>query len=326
MNQRNLLLLDLAIASMLMLNWFQSNKEAEGQHDLLLPGLKENLAYLDRVEIETFDESFSLVRKEEGWVLIEKDSYPVDFPILSKLLNSLSGARLIEMKTSKPENFARLHLDDVSNEKGDSILVSGFAPGFEFSVVVGKQALNRQGQFIRMSGIDQAWLIDKELEVSADMVSWLDPVIINIENEQVSRIEQYDSSGVLSFEIERADIGKAEETSPFNLKDIPPGRSLKYPSITDELKRSLVNVRFIDVSPHEPSRWESPTRMTFSLKDGAVVDVTAEKIDEKSWLHLLISDKRKDRNPVALWDYEVSSYVYEDYDKEMEDLLEAEPE
>jgi hypothetical protein len=324
MNKKNFALLGVAIVSMLMLSWLQlGEKDVVGQQDLLLPGLKDNLVHLEKVEIKTSSESFTLARAAERWVLIEKESYPIEFSTLSNLLKSLSVARRLEIKTSKSANFELLQLDDVSNMNSEAIVVSGFAPEFEFSVVVGKKALNRQAQFVRMAGVDQAWLIDEVLEVNADMVSWLDPIAINIESEQVNRIEQYDSAGSLLFEVERSDTGQA---SSFEIKKIPSDRKVKYASVADELARSLTNVRFLDVSRHLSSRWKSPVKMRFHLGDDAMVDVIAEKIDGKNWLHLMINDTYEANESVALWDYEVSSYVYENYSKEMEDLLEADAE
>ena len=327
MNQRNLILLGLAVSSMLMLNWFQSNKEIESQDSLLLPRLKENLALLTRVEIKSSSNLFTLLKEEGGWVLAEKDAYPVDFQGLSILLKGLAGARLIEKKTSKPENFGSLKLMDISNEDSESILVTGFAPDYEFAVLVGKQALGREGQFIRMSGHNQAWLIDEEFEISGDVTTWLDPIIINVDSEQVVRVEQFDPQGSLQFAIERSAGIEAQDGEPvFTLSDIPSGSSLKYPSITDELARSLVNVRFTDVSLHQPSRWQSPARMQFSLVDGGAIAVAAEKIDGTNWLHLTVSDTSEGKENTASWDYEVSSYVFEDYTKELDDLLESESE
>ena len=325
MNLRNLALLGLAIASMLMLNWLNSDREAIHQDNLLFPALKENLLLLDKIEIKTFPESFTLLRKGEDWVLVEKYDYPVDFPALSKLLNGLSVARLIEKKTSKPENFAALRLKDVSDEDSDSILVSAIAPDFQFSVLVGKQALSRSAQFIRIPDQNQVWLIDEELDVGRDMISWLNPIVINIESEKITSVKQYDASGSLLFHVELPDDKAVGEGASLTLKDIPSGRSLKYPSITDELARSLVNVRFTDVSLHQPSRWKSPVKMVFGLNDGGSVSVTAEQMDGKRWLHLAIRDTQAGSGTIDSWDYEVSSYVFDDYTKELDDLLEDDP-
>jgi hypothetical protein len=316
MNQRNLLLLGLAIASMLMLNWFQSNNETIDHDSLLLPQLKGNLSSLTRVEISTFTNSFSLSKVNENWVLVEKASYPVDFPALSRMLSGLSVARLIEKKTSKPENFGPLKLEDISERDSESILVAGFSPTYEFSVLVGKRAEGRKGQFVRISGQDQAWLIDKELEIDGSMTSWLDTFVINVDGQDIARIEQYDPEGTLLFDVERSEPG-----SPLVLKNIPSDRSLDYPTVTDELARSMVNLKFSDVAPHESSKWKAPSRMKFSLIDGGTVSVSAEMIDEKRWLHLSNSDTQEGRETLASWDYEVTSYVFEDFTKSLDNLL-----
>jgi hypothetical protein len=321
MNQRNLMLLGLAIASMLMLNWFQSNGETIDHDNLLLPALKGNLSSLTRIEIVTSTSSFSLLKEKEEWVLAEKDAYLVDFPVLSRMLKGLSIARLVEKKTSKPEYFEALDLEDVSEPGSESILVSGYSHEYEFSVLVGKQADSRKGQFVRMSGEDQAWLIDKELEIDGSMISWLSPVVVDVESQEVVRVQQYDSAGILLFDVERS-----EEGSELVLKDIPSDRSLDYPSVTDELARSMVNLSFTDVSPHESSRWKSPSLMKFSLADGGTVSVSAEMIDGKRWLHLSNSDTQVGSETLASWDYEVTSYVFEDFTKSLDDLLAEKPE
>ena len=321
MNQRNFLLLGLAIASMLMLNWYQSNNEPIDQDSLLLPGLKGNLSSLTRIEINTSTNSFSLLKDKEGWVLLDKNSYEVGFLVLSRMLKGLSVARLIEKKTSKPEFFALLNLEDVSEPESESILVSGYSPAYEFSVLIGKRADSRKGQFVRMPDENQAWLIDQELEIDSNMMSWLNMVILDVDSQAIVRIEQFDSEGELLFDVERGGEG-----STLVLKNIPSGRTLDYPSVTDELARSMVNLSFTDVSPHDASRWKSPSLMKFSLADGATVSVRAEMIDGKRWLHLVNSDTQAGSETLASWDYEVTSYVFEDFTKRLDDLLAEKPE
>ena len=322
MNQKNFLLLGIAILSMTILTWSQLDTGSTNESKLLLASLKENLNHLEKVEIKTATESISLVRLDNGWGISEKHLYSADLSQLSELLGELSKAKLVEKKTSRPENFEILEIRNIDIKGSKASLVSGFAPDYSFSVLIGKSAQGRDGHFVRRPDESQVWLTDKSFELGESTLSWLDPVIVNIDSEKIVKVDQFDASGVIRISVERIE---GEENMV--LRNLPEGRRLRYPSAANALARSLVNVRLVDVAPHAAEKWRSSSRCEYSLDDGGKITVRVVELDEKKWLHVSSLELTEIENAESLdmWDFEVADYVYDDFVKNLDDLLAKEP-
>lgn len=336
MNQKNLILILMAIVAMMMLTWHQNEDEEVRENAKLLPALKENLNHLGKVEVRTATDFFTLVKQDQGWTVLEKDSYPADVTMLSNLLEGLSKARLIEKKTAKPENYSILEVRDVSKEDSRAKLVSGFGDDYSFSILIGKTADRREGQFVRKPDADQVWLADRSLEVNTSVVAWLEPEIVNIESEKVIKIEQFDLAGKLQFTLAPVEgAGELEGGAELVLQNLPANRVLRYPSVTSELARSLANVRLTDVRPHEMGLWPVSYRAIYSLVDGRKITIRAINVEDKKWLHLSASEPASsgaesgadsgesadDLQSLGQWDYQVAGYVFDDFVKTLDDLL-----
>ncbi|MCZ6502752.1 MAG: DUF4340 domain-containing protein, partial [Gammaproteobacteria bacterium] len=322
MNQKTIVLLGIAILSMAILIWGQRDAGSTNESKLLLASLKENLNHLEKVEIKTATESISLVRLDSGWGVSEKHLYSADLSQLSELLDELSKAKLVEKKTSRPENFAILEVRNIDVKGSKASLVSGYASDYSFSVLIGKSAQGRDGHFVRRPDESQVWLTDKSFELGESTLSWLDPVIVNIDSEKIVKVDQFDASGVVKISVERI----ADEEN-LVLRNLPEGRRLRYPSVANTLARSLVNVRLIDVAPHAPEKWHSSSRSEYSLDDGGKITVRAVELAEKKWLHVSSLELTEIENVGQLdkWDFQVADYVYDDFVKNLDDLLDKEP-
>jgi hypothetical protein len=324
--QKNIILILLAILAMMLLTLQQNQIEEVDESEKLLPALKENLNNLEKLEVRSEAGSFNLVKRDQDWVVLEKDSYPVDFTMLSNLLEGMSKARLIEQKTARPENYSILEVRDVSDEGSKAKQVSGFAENYDFSILIGKSSEGREGQFVRKPEETQAWLSDRSLNVNTSILAWLKPGIINIESGKIKRIEQFDAAGELQFTIEQVDGG-----DEFVLQNLPANRTLKHPGITSERAGALANVRLTDVRLHEKELWQTSIQSTYTLLDDEKISIQAMDLEDKTWLHLTTSGKTSadtgsgaDGDDVATpgkWDYQVASYVFGEFTRNLDDLL-----
>jgi hypothetical protein len=322
MKRTNVLMVAFAILTMSLIVWQRNTVEQNEGNEILLPGLGENLAGLERLEIRSADEVVSLELREGKWLISEKGGYPADFSMLSRLSDSLVEALLAEKKTARAKNFSRLDVDDIDAAGSGAHLISGLAGEYSFSILIGKSAAGRTGQFVRDPLQQQVWLTDNNIEVNSAVSAWLDPVIINVEASMISRVEQIDSSGQSQFVIERED-------DKFLLKNLTDDRKLKYATVVSEVAGSLSRVRLTDVQVHDPERWTSATRSIFHLSESKTITVSAITLDDQKWLHMEEKSAGEDLEPSALshlknWDYQVAAYTYDDFVKRREDLLEKE--
>jgi hypothetical protein len=337
MTQKIVLALTFAVLVMIgaavLLSTDESNND---EMKMLLPGLKAALADLDQIEIVTRDDTVTLVVIDAQWSVVERDNYPAKRETLSAMANQVAKAKLLERKTSRAENYARLGLVDLEDPASEAVQLSLRAGETEFTTLLGNNASGRTGRYARDG--EQTWLTDA-IDVEKLPTAWLEPVIINVESADVTRVVLEDQSGELVFE--------RNAEGEFDFGQLPPDRELKYPSITGEPARALVNVRLEDVAAHDSQRWQDAASANFTLQDGREIRVQAAKYGEGNWLNFNVGpvpetaetetgEETSDADlseidtavaitsavpDLSVWDYRVSSYIFDDFVKSLEDLL-----
>ena len=321
MNQKVVLILVIIIAVMGAVAMFVAKDEPAANGPVaLFPGI--NIAELDQIEMKSRGNTVTLVLKDSQWRVQEKAGYPADTSDLSELVNQLGKAKLQEKKTSRPENFARLGVDDIEQADSEAILVTLTVGDEQYAVLVGDTSSARRGSYIRKPGDDQVWLIDKSLVIDKESSDWVEPVIIDVAAEDVSYVKFLTSGNELTF--------LRGEDGEFSFQEMPADRTLKYPTIINEPARALVKVRLEDVELHDPERWQGPDTALFTLKNGTVVTVQgvteegAEEDEKNHWIHFSVSPSEGDTTEygdLGSWDYRVTSYIFDDFVKTMEDVL-----
>ena len=321
MNQKVVLILVIVIAVMGAVAMFVAKDEPAANGPVaLFPGI--NIAELDQIGMKSRGNTVTLALKDSQWRVQEKAGYPADTSDLSELVNQLGKAKLHEKKTSRPENFARLGVDDIEQADSEAILVILTVGDEQYAVLVGDTSSARRGSYIRKPGDDQVWLIDKSLVIDKESSDWVEPVIIDVEAEDVSDVKFLTSGNELTF--------IRGEDGEFSFQEMPVDRTLKYPTILNEPARALVKVRLEDVELHDPERWQGPDTALFTLKNGTVVTVQgvteegAEEDEKNYWIHFSVSPSEGDTTEygdLGSWDYRVTSYIFDDFVKTMEDVL-----
>src|SRR5215831_7755877 len=84
---------------------------------------------------------FTLARRGDEWVLVEKDDHPVAADKLRRLVAGLADLRLLEAKTRRPERYARLEVEDVGGKdaKSKEVTLAGANGKPLADLIVGKQ-------------------------------------------------------------------------------------------------------------------------------------------------------------------------------------------
>ena len=321
MNQKVVLILVIIIAVMGAIAMFVAKDEPAANGPVaLFPGI--NIAELDQIEMKSRGNTVTLALEDSQWRVQEKAGYPADTSDLSELVNQLGKAKLQEKKTSRPENFARLGVDDIEQADSEAILVTLTVGDEQYTVLVGDTSSARRGSYIRKPGDDQVWLIDKSLVIDKESSDWVEPIIIDVEAEDVSDVKFLNAGYELTF--------LRGEDGEFSFQELPADRTLKYPTIINEPARALVKVRLEDVELHDPERWQEPNTALFTLKNGTVVTVQgvteegAEEDEKNHWIHFSVSPSEGDTTEygdLGAWDYRVTSYIFDDFVKTMEDVL-----
>ncbi len=274
---------------------------------------------LDQVDLRSRTARITLSFVDGSWTVDQRSGYPADVKKLSDLVKQLVSAKLLEKKTSRPENHGALGVADFDAPDSEAVLLSLRTASGTRELIVGQRSSGREGSFVRFPDQQQVWLVSEVLATDLDPGEWLEPTILEVDAESVS---------VVTFTGEAELVFTRDSEGAFSVSGLPEDRELKYPSIVDEPARALASLRLEDVDRHDPERWGAAVSARFSIEGDTVVNVFAVTADDKNWLHFTVEPGAADTRvypDVSGWDYQVASYVYDDFVKTAKDLLVALP-
>ena len=256
-----------------------------------LPELGQRINDVATLSIEHAGSSFSITRGDETWGLAEKGNYPVDMAKVRQLLISLSEAEVIEEKTSSPELYERLGVQDPDESEESSTRLTLLDQGGTklASMIVGDRraaaggmptagASPTEAYYLRKDGEAASWLVSGKLSVDGEESGWLEREVLNVDRERIAaaRIEHGDG------EVLAARKSGPEEAN-FELSDVPEDRELRYEGVANTFGSSLSNLSLDDVVPASDFEFSDPltARANFWTFDHMRVDVELEERDEK---------------------------------------------
>lgn len=242
----------------------------------LLPGLDASVNEVERIALQSGEDALTLERGEDGWAIRERGGYGADLSRVRELLLALANAKLLEGKTSNPENYGALGLDTpitirLAGGAGDS------APALE----VGNSARRGSATYVRRGEEAGTWLVSGSISAQVDAVSWIDPIIVDIPGEriQTATITHPDGEQVTVAKAAREDTG-------YVVQDIPEGKQLRYESIANPIGSTLANLRLEDVRAADASANDgaATSQVRYAAFDGLVIDVQAYAEGESRWI------------------------------------------
>jgi len=332
MNNRltqGLLLAIVLMLALVILNTELDNESGSKIAQNIFPELRGQLAVVDRVSVSSGDSQATIVKSEGNWQVSNRLDYPASFEMLSNLLNSLKSAKYLERKTSRPKNHTRLGLADPAAENSESSVVNIFSGDHQLAaLILGNSASHLDGTYFRFIDDDQVWLMDQTPRAVADPAEWLEPVIVNIPEEDIVKVVQNAASGETITVVREADA-----LSNFIPEIIPKGKKLKYATVANQLVRSLVNVNLEDVRVEAEFDWTGANKTEFFSNRNLRMSVLSKEHEGNYYLGFsshVLDDNESGEYAAELatrltpWVFQVSKYTYEDFAKTGNDLFEDE--
>jgi hypothetical protein len=267
----------------------QSSDEPTGAK--LYPGLDAKVNLVTSIEIESKDEQYTLEKKGDTWTIAQKGGYPVQFDKVREVINAIAFFEIVEQKTSKPDLYERLAVQDPKSTSSDPEAASATrvalrdATGLVLAdVILGKantggDMLAGRSLFVRKAGEAQAFEVKGQVNVGGNSTLWLDKEIVKIPRERVRRVVITHPDG------ERLEVVKNErKDANFVVTGMPEGRELKYPAVTDQIGSALGYMTFENVKPASEVDFESQAVVTeYETWDGLRITAKVVKRDEKAY-------------------------------------------
>ena len=222
-----------------------------GSGELVFPALLDRVNDVARVRVTGNEGTFTLARDGEVWVVEEKERYPAEPDTMHNLILGAAGLRRVEPKTSNPEHYPKLRLEDPAGEDAQSArFVLEDASGAELARWVlgdrrpSKSDPGRTELYIRTGDDPQAWLVEGSLPGGRTIIDWVDRLVARIDRERLRTVEVMHADGMTVA------VGKRHPADvDFILQGVPEGREIDAQYRINDIGRFLEDLRFEDVVP-----------------------------------------------------------------------------
>jgi len=308
------------------------SQKDSGVGEQLYPTLKDRLGEVDYLRLASSEEEVVIAMENGGWKVLTREGYPANFSSLFEFLNGLAQVKYQERKTSKAENHARLGLADASSKEGQALAVTASMDEVPLvDMLLGNASAHMDGRYFRHPDQNQVWLLDEALDVSTDVTQWLDPIIVDVPEEDVERVQQT-AAGEIAFVAIRDEAADGN----FIIANAPENQHLRYPTVANELGRALVNLRLKDVRKEDSLDWSVANKTEFtssrnmqllvwSLAQGDAyflkIDVQSLAADSSGGSESTDSDVKELSERLQPWIFEITQTTYQQFDKTVSDFL-----
>jgi hypothetical protein len=269
----------------------------------------------------------TLKKGNTDWTVSERD-YPADTGKVRKLLLDLAALNVVEEKTSTPENYPALGVEDVTSGKATGTRVDAVTSWKTYGLIVGKSSGAKSG-YARVVNAPQSLLVAPLITVDADPRRWLEHTLIDIPQDRIKEMAVKPAAGP-GYTATRPN----KEQSDFSVTDIPKGRKLSSPAAADPIAGSLASVSLDDVQHATLAAATGVAHTVFTTFDGLKLDVAGRKEGTRTMISITASSTAQatEAEVKALearlkgWEFEIPSYKYDGMFRSLEDLLEKLPE
>jgi hypothetical protein len=274
---------------------------------LAFPDLEAALDDVAKIEIQTKDLAFTVVKADEGdgsndWGVAERGWYPVRSDELRALLWGLGDLELVEQKTARADRHKSVGL--VAPEDGgdatrirvlnaDNVALAAAL----FGIPEGAETLDgRLRTWLRMDGDNQTWLGEGRLEIEPALEEWLDLDFLDVDANRIASVFTTPgtaSQGSDAFAIARPDA----DTYNFALLDLYKGEEVSGPTVANGLGRALIAMTFSDALPANRIGFDNAAIVRYETFDGLALTLRVRRYEEDYWITLAAETFRAEEAP-----------------------------
>lgn len=265
---------------------------------LLFPELRAELGGAREIEITTHEQSFTLELVEDRWRLRELHGYPAQAATVRRFLLGVAGLQIRSRKTSNPDLYARVDLNEPEEEGSQAVriairaedggdlaafLAGRIEPASEIAnpdPERGESRLKNLKQiFVRLPDAPTVWLVEGALEIGREPMAFVKREgLADISRETIRsvRVRQPGGGG---FTVSRPAQGE-----DFALQGIPAGR-LHSQERLDDLVALFVALDFEQVTAADEVEWGG-VRATMTAFDKLQVVMEHSGAAAEPWIRL----------------------------------------
>jgi hypothetical protein len=218
-------------------------------------------AAIGSIVLKAGGRTVTLLRKDGGFVVVEKSNYPAKTKQINYLISSCLDIQTAELITSDRANFAELGLSDDKPEKAiqffrpDKSMITG--------ILVGKTAKDMSGTYVRLVSSDKAYLSTNLSLLHTETMDYIERLLISVNRDDIKKVSvtARDGSYVITNEPGRGIV----------LSDLPAGKQGKSNEVT-QVFGAFTNMMINDVAK-DSGNVKTDRTVTCELKDSTVYTV-----------------------------------------------------
>lgn len=356
MNAKNISILTiitlLAVIAAVMLT---QQKPTTQPQQKFFPNLMSVVNDVTEINVRTKDDSVTLILGDGQWLFKEQHNYPVASDKINMLLLGVADLTAVEAKTSNPDLYSKIGVEDISEPEAKSTLLTLKKGEGETvaSLIIGNDRVakidaNRSEIYVRKPDNKQAWLTLGKLRIEKEPRNWLLLEIINIDYNKIQQVRITHPDGD-SFVV----LKDTPKDDNYKLADLPKNAKVKAANMLESIATTLTSLKLDDVMAATEFEFDdkASTRAVFITFDGLEVTMTTTEKDGKHYAKLAAEfnpdavfveaaegEKSADVQPkvdakkqaeilnakLKGWVYELSNYKVDNLLKKRDDFIELE--
>ena len=292
----------LAISAAVSINMNTQNYNFQNRGEVFLKGFTQNINNINRISIESFDNTIGLVKKENSY--ISESGYPLKKGMWENLITSLSLLRIEEKKTEDPERHDDLNLkspelnqsEDESDGYATKITLKKNDGTVYSSILFGKTDPSvgglRGGQFARMNGDNQSYLLKGAIRMPGSKSDWFESLLFTIKNENFQK------------------AGLKKNDKVFEITNIKNSLKITYPQIPDfnadeeklnDVRDVIESFYFYDVKKSLDSYPDNLPTLSYETNDGLILSISSVNPEAKdeSWVIITVASNKPKSKDLA---------------------------
>ncbi len=269
--------------------------EAE-RGERLLPGLLDKANDVAAISVRQGDRSFKIVRNEDSSYKLAVSEFPVTGGKFQSAIVAAASLEKFEAKTARDDKYPQIEVEDPAKADAKSRLVTfEDADGNKLGeVILGKKARGRvggaiaDGQYVRLPGEQQSWLVRGVVEGTAELSTWVDNGVVemNVDKVVLAAFKPKDGEGLVVRRTGVTDGGRPK----FELDNLPDNRKPKNDLTIRYAATDIGNSRFTEVRKDQGGDVAWRTRLM--MEDGMLIEFN---ITADDWMSVKVLDGGKDR-------------------------------
>lgn len=248
----------------------------------LFPELGSRINDVSEIIIEGKGKTLTLVKEGEVWTIGQTGGYPALFTKIKPVIIGISELQVVAKKTSNPELYSRLGVEDPAGDRAISHLVTlKNETGDLAALIIGKPQKSAgaggDGLYVRLPGQKQSLLVEGTVEISPDVTDWIERNLFDIGPERIKSIHiNHPGGGELT-------LSRVNDIDTFTIADIPDGKEPQSEVVLNRMQTLLEDFFVSNIKAGNSLAFpEDKVITTIRTFDGLIVTVTSARIDDEN--------------------------------------------